>query len=569
MKYRKLYIALGLLLLFLTAVKVSSTGTGDVVTKGKEEMAEAPQWTRLIVESINAEEIRLQVDGKEILLDEKRAYMNPEQHLMIPYQILTEAFACSASLFYEEKLVIEKNKVELILYAGSDIMEKNGAEILLPAPAVVEDGTFYLPVEAVAEGLGYTYEWKNQDYTAVLTDNASVLSEIPHIYDYREKGRMPAVQDQGTLGTCWAFASLTALESALLPEERLDFSEDHMTLHHAFSTGQNDGGDYTMSMAYLTAWQGPVLEKDDPYNDGKSPDGLKAVKHVQEIQMIESKDFDAIKRAVYYYGGVQSSLYLSLQDYRSKSVYYNSDNSAYCYIGNEKVNHEVVIIGWDDHYPKENFNNDLPGDGAFICQNSWGTYFGDGGIFYVSYYDTNIGIHNLVYTGIEDTDNYDSIYQSDLCGWVGQMGYGNDTAWFANVYEAKADERLEAAGFYATGPDSQYSIYVAENVAEDPDLTSRRLVAQGELENAGYYTVSFEDPILLEAGERFGVIVKMITPGSVHPIAIEYTVSKNEKTIDLADGEGYISARGNLWTSAEEDQDCNICLKAFTSTVKN
>ncbi len=569
MKYRKLYIALGLLLLFLTAVKVSSTGTGDVVTKGKEEMAEAPQWTRLIVESINAEEIRLQVDGKEILLDEKRAYMNPEQHLMIPYQILTEAFACSASLFYEEKLVIEKNKVELILYAGSDVMEKNGAEILLPAPAVVEDGTFYLPVEAVAEGLGYTYEWKNQDYTAVLTDNASVLSEIPHIYDYREKGRMPAVQDQGTLGTCWAFASLTALESALLPEERLDFSEDHMTLHHAFSTGQNDGGDYTMSMAYLTAWQGPVLEKDDPYNDGKSPDGLKAVKHVQEIQMIESKDFDAIKRAVYYYGGVQSSLYLSLQDYRSKSVYYNSDNSAYCYIGNEKVNHEVVIIGWDDHYPKENFNNDLPGDGAFICQNSWGTYFGDGGIFYVSYYDTNIGIHNLVYTGIEDTDNYDSIYQSDLCGWVGQMGYGNDTAWFANVYEAKADERLEAAGFYATGPDSQYSIYVAENVAEDPDLTSRRLVAQGELENAGYYTVSFEDPILLEAGERFGVIVKMITPGSVHPIAIEYTVSKNEKTIDLADGEGYISARGNLWTSAEEDQDCNICLKAFTSTVKN
>ena len=569
MKYRKLYIALGLLLLFLTAVKVSSTGTGDVVTKGKEEMAEAPQWTRLIVESINAEEIRLQVDGKEILLDKKRAYMNPEQHLMIPYQILTEAFACSASLFYEEKLVIEKNKVELILYAGSDIMEKNGAEILLPAPAVVEDGTFYLPVEAVAEGLGYTYEWKNQDYTAVLTDNASVLSEIPHIYDYREKGRMPAVQDQGTLGTCWAFASLTALESALLPEERLDFSEDHMTLHHGFSTGQNDGGDYTMSMAYLTAWQGPVLEKDDPYNDGKSPDGLKAVKHVQEIQMIESKDFDAIKRAVYYYGGVQSSLYLSLQDYRSKSVYYNSDNSAYCYIGNEKVNHEVVIIGWDDHYPKENFNNDLPGDGAFICQNSWGTYFGDGGIFYVSYYDTNIGIHNLVYTGIEDTDNYDSIYQSDLCGWVGQMGYGNDTAWFANVYEAKADERLKAAGFYATGPDSQYSIYVAENVAEDPDLTSRRLVAQGELENAGYYTVSFEDPILLEAGERFGVIVKMITPGSVHPIAIEYTVSKNEKTIDLADGEGYISARGNLWTSAEEDQDCNICLKAFTSTVKN
>ncbi len=569
MKYRKLYIGLCLLLLFLTAVKVSSSETEDVVTKGKTEMAEDPQWARLIVAGINAEEIRLQVDGRELRLGEQRAYMNPEQHLMIPSQILTEAFACSVSLFYGEKLVIEKGRTELVLWAGSEVMEKNGEEIVLETPAVMENGVFYLPVEAAARGLGYTYEWNSQDYTAVLTGDGSVTAEMPHAYDCREKGRMPEVRDQGTLGTCWAFASLTALESALLPEERLDFSEDHMTLHHAFATGQNDGGDYTMSMAYLTAWQGPVLEEDDPYNDGESPGGLEAVKHVQEIRMIESKDYDGIKKAVYYYGGVQSSLYLSLQDYRSKSVYYNSENSAYCYIGNEKVNHEVVIIGWDDHYSKENFNDDLPGDGAFICQNSWGTYFGDEGVFYVSYYDTNIGIHNLVYTGVEEPDNYDAIYQSDLCGWVGQMGYGNDTAWFANVYEAENNELLKAAGFYATGPDSQYTVYVAEDVGERPDLARRRLVAQGVLEDAGYYTIALEDPVALEKGERFGVIVKIVTPGSIHPIAIEYTVEKNKETIDLTDGEGYISARGSVWTSAEEEQDCNICLKAFTENVKN
>ena len=51
-----------------------------------------------------------------------------------------------------------------------------------------------------------------------------------------------------------------------------------------------------MSLAYLTAWQGPVLEKDDPYN-GELTKNLAPVKHVQEAQIIESKDLEKIKEA--------------------------------------------------------------------------------------------------------------------------------------------------------------------------------------------------------------------------------------------------------------------------------
>ena len=206
-----------------------------------------------------------------------------------------------------------------------------------------------------------------------------------------------------------------------------------------------------MSMAYLLSWEGPVWESEDPYGDGFSPDGLKAREHVQEIQILPSKDYEAIKKAVYLEGGVQSSLYTSMRDYESESVYYNRDTNSYCYIGTEKPNHDSVIVGWDDDYPKENFNMELEGDGAFICTNSWGENFGDQGYFYVSYYDTNIGVHNIVYTGIEPTDNYDNIYQSDLCGWVGQIGYGEDTAWFANAYKTKTKEELAAAGFMQQG----------------------------------------------------------------------------------------------------------------------
>ena len=79
-----------------------------------------------------------------------------------------------------------------------------------------------------------------------------------------------------------------------------------MSLRNSFHFSQNAGGEYTMSMAYLLAWQGPVLEEEDPYGDGYSPDGLSPACHVQEIQVLPEKDYEAVKRAVYLYGAFRA-----------------------------------------------------------------------------------------------------------------------------------------------------------------------------------------------------------------------------------------------------------------------
>lgn len=60
------------------------------------------------------------------------------------------------------------------------------------------------------------------------------------------------------------------MESVLLPEQDYQFSVDHMTLNNGFHLAQDDGGEYTMGMAYLASWKGPVFEKDDPYGDNKT-----------------------------------------------------------------------------------------------------------------------------------------------------------------------------------------------------------------------------------------------------------------------------------------------------------
>ena len=208
---------------------------------------------------------------------------------------------------------------------------------------------------------------------------------------------------------------------------------------------------------------------------------------------------------------------------------------------------------------------EVEGDGAFICQNSWGEEFGEDGIFYVSYYDTNIGIYNVAYTKVEESDNYDNIYQSDLCGWVGQLGYEREEAFFANVYTAKRDETLEAVGFYALGKDTEYKIYVVEEFENKDSLNKRRLVKTGYFEDAGYYTVELPNALKLPVGTEYAVVVEILTPSAIHPVAIEFQAGETTKNVNINDGEGYISLSGTSWENVEEKQNCNLCLKVYTN----
>ncbi|MBQ6875939.1 MAG: peptidase [Lachnospiraceae bacterium] len=394
-----------------------------------------------------------------------------------------------------------------------------------------------------------------------------IRAELPARFDLRNMGRLIAVPDQGNFNTCWAFAALTAVTTSMPDEMVTDLSADHMSIRNSFGLGQDDGGDYAMSSAYLLSWQGPVAAIDDPYGDGVSPEGLEPVCHVQEVQIMAEKDLEAIKWMVYEIGGVQSSFYMPRSAGRERNKYYNKVTSAFYYPGDHEANHDVVIVGWDDGYPKENFVTEPKADGAFLCMNTWGEGFGEHGFFYISYEDSQIGTHNLAYTVVEPLDNYDRIYQSDLCGWTGQLGYGNSTAWFANVYEAAAAESVAAAGFYATMPDSVYKVYVAKmdaDVAADVSFAERTLVAEGHVDHTGYYTIPFGQEFSVNPGEMFAVIVCIDSPGTSEPVAIEYRSGSRLSNVDIGDGEGYISPDGSTWQRTETTEECNVCLKAYS-----
>lgn len=187
----------------------------------------------------------------------------------------------------------------------------------------------------------------------------------------------------------------------------------------------------------------------------------------------------------------------------------------------------------------------------------------------MSYEDTRIGCHSVSYTGVESPENYDFIHQTDLCGWTGQLGYGSSRAWFANVYEAEEREKIKAAGFYATKPDTEYRIYFAEmpesgkesNMGEA--LSEKILVAEGSLKNAGFYTIPWQREMTVEEKKHFAVLVEIDSPGTVQPVAIEYQAGTRTGNVDISDGEGYISFNGTDWLRTETRETCNVCLKAY------
>ncbi|MDD6402466.1 MAG: lectin like domain-containing protein [Lachnospiraceae bacterium] len=537
------------------------------IEKSSEFMECAEIFEHNIVSTLNSENTKITIEGGSVEDFDFEFSVDSDMNFIVEGGFLKSIIGCSVMEYPNGEVLIMKgdNKVLLRIDSSEAVVNKFD-KIDMGSLVKKKDNKLYIPFNNIAEYFSYRVDYHIQSQ---WIDMVKLPGEkmLPDAYDMRDYQRVSNVRDQGRYGTCWAFASLGALETTLLPMDKEEFSTDHMSMCNSYNLDLNKGGEHTMSIAYLAAWQGPVLEKDDPYGDGMSNPNLKAVKHLEEALIINERDYEKIKSAIFRYGAIETSLYTQMEYVDSYSVYYSEENNSYYYDGEEAPNHDVVVVGWDDNYPKEMFTNTPEADGAFICKNSWGDSFGDNGYFYVSYYDKNICNKSVVYTKVGDKDNFDKIYQSDLLGWIGLMGFGKEEGFFANAYTAGVNEQLEAVSFYATDKNTEFEVYVIPEFVDQKSLADRQFVVAGTTKYAGYYTVRFPEAVKLTDNGKFAVAVKIKTPGAVHPIAIEYNADERTANFDITDGEGYISLYGESWHSAEETQNCNVCLKAFTNKI--
>ncbi len=417
----------------------------------------------------------------------------------------------------------------------------------------------------------------------------STLSEeiYPSRYDLRDEGTVTEVKFQGTAGSCWAHASLASLESFLLRKnsEYRDFSENN--LKNRLVIYEPDGFDRIShdawgaslpAVAYLARWDGPVTESDDPYNDISPISSSEAVvaKHVQEVLILPDLNHsdDLFKWAISNYGAITVAMH-------EDSDFLNKDNNTYyCYEEDVERNHAVSLVGWDDDFDRNNYTPAAPGDGAYIIKNSWSDNWGEGGYFYISYYDSILGNNGALYSNgpylmntvitAENVSNYDNIYQYDPFGWCLNYGYGYGytTATAANIFKAASNETLEAVSFYTVDSNSFYNISIYLDPENGPiNFSGPVSVKNGSMPIAGYHTVDLDTNFSLSTGQNFSVVITFTTPEYDYPVAVETNIPTYSSNAYAEAGESYLSFDGITWTDVSE-QGMNICIKAFTKEDK-
>ena len=236
------------------------------------------------------------------------------------------------------------------------------------------------------------------------------------------------VEDQGSFGLCWDFASLNALETniALKHKEVYDFSEihvDYMLSSYLYgSRTPHSGGNFQMFEGYFVN-SGAVLGDKLEYRDYKEEEVKLFPTYSGKIKATETVDFPSVntidKDAENYeellkeYRDVikthimtNGSLYASISTSNFGSDGRNSyvDEPA-------MMDHAVSIVGWDDNYSKNNFRSNKGNvpehDGAYIALNSWGDWWGNKGYFYISYDDVTVEmfLSGVINTSL-DTEGY-------------------------------------------------------------------------------------------------------------------------------------------------------------------
>jgi len=399
----------------------------------------------------------------------------------------------------------------------------------------------------------YYQDLRNRITKGEIEEEATALAPPPTSYDLRTTGKLTPVENQGSCGDCWAYATMASLESYLMPFETWTFSEADLNANNGFDFGSCNGGNEYMSMAYLSRYSGPVTTS-----------GGAIQKHMQKAEFFPATPytFPEIKNAIMTYGGLWTAFYYS-------DNYYTPSSASYYYNGGVGINpnHAVTIVGWDDNYSKSNFTKQPPGNGAFIIKNSWGPYWGQSGFFYMSYYDSFAGNEAWAFDDAEATTNYSKIYQLDPLGWVenftGQKP--STTEWAANIFTGVSSDPLEAVSFYASYPNMSYEIDIYTGSLPGKPASGNAILSQtGTLTNVGYETIVLNTPVPMMSGMLFTVVIKFTATSVTYPVPVQCPMPGYASKAPCVSGTSFVSPDGKTWSEISTNTyKSTACIKAF------
>ncbi|QDV34732.1 C1 family peptidase [Tautonia plasticadhaerens] len=237
-----------------------------------------------------------------------------------------------------------------------------------------------------------------------LSSPGTVGSETDRRFDWRDREMVTPPRNQLNCGSCWAFGTAGAYESALALASAgtgsggdFLYNVSEKRILDASGAGTCQGGwwafDFLVPKSDTGSSYGTVGERAEPYEvDRQDRTRVRSLRGVftaidwgyvlgrNEVPTTSAQR-DRLKAALVRYGPLAIAINATptFLQYRG-GVYRELPSRAPQAGALADVNHAVLLVGWDD-------NN----GGAWIIKNSWGPNWGEDGFARVAYEQNNIG----------------------------------------------------------------------------------------------------------------------------------------------------------------------------------
>lgn len=219
------------------------------------------------------------------------------------------------------------------------------------------------------------------------TYNTGSGLQAPSAWDWREKGAVTHVKNQGDCGSCWAFSAVAAMESRYFLDGNTLTSFSEQELVDCVDKGKdncNRGGEMHDGVEEIVKNHGAKIntEKQYPYADGTSPHKEKCKPKEQvAIQTqftgymnVTSGNETALQMASWKMGTISVGIDASEAKFQmyAGGVYSNWR----CKKKSDQLDHGVSVVG----YGTEKSKNGLD---YWIVKNSWGASWGKSGYIWM------------------------------------------------------------------------------------------------------------------------------------------------------------------------------------------
>lgn len=214
---------------------------------------------------------------------------------------------------------------------------------------------------------------------AELSAAGEPLVGLPVTLDWRNNAGnwVTPVRNQGSCGSCWAFAAAAALESYKLRLNNtpgLEFNTAEQVLVSCSGAGSCGGGYIGSASSYIRD-TGLPLEGCYPYTGTNGSCSAACSTVFTDTNRIGSWAYvcttvptvSALKNALYTYGPLVTTLDVYADFFAYKSGVYQYTTGTY------QGGHAVLLVGYDDVQQ------------AFLVKNSWGGGWGMSGYFWIAY----------------------------------------------------------------------------------------------------------------------------------------------------------------------------------------